>query len=427
MPDDIFTLGASLSGDAGKFIKELNNNQILDEATKLKLVGDYFYRQSGGTLRQFNFSAAAQVAPPNAQAQFNRTFSHQQWADGEDLVEAEGVNGFNVRFNSIGTDLDKIRDDLNRVFGVLSDLQGRLRAALSEVATELNAINRQIHDLSKSDKPITFTPIPGAFAYQAPRIPTIQEEVQKQLEPYLKGLQPQLKPGKIWVDGTDPTKGFIDGIAADRLDTVVFNGKTMDVWKTNFGMVLREAVVVSGAGKPSVLTDEFVTVGEIGKFAVEHADEVKQTFPNGFTTRQFIEKYGTRRLGNDGYLLDALKVLGDEEKFDSVDKLTERLATEKAAALVKSGTDQQAVVGAIGLHIGTGTEDIGVEALKFASEDVRKALAAGGKKTIAEVVASDPAELQRILKAGQVEMEIGEVAKLHGMTTLATRLGRIER
>lgn len=425
MSDTIFTLGASFGGDTGKFIKELNNNQMLDEASKLRLVGDYFRWQSGATLRQFGFSAAAQVAPPNAQAQFNRTFSHQRWTDGEDLVEAEGVNGFNVRFSNIEADLDKIRDDLNRVFGALADLQSRLRTAMGEVATELNAINRQIHDLAKANEPNTFKPLPGAFIYENATVPNIRDEIQRQLEPYLKDMVQ--KPGKIWVDGTDPTKGLIDGMAADRLDTVVFNGKTMDVWKTNFGMVLREAVVTSGLGKPSVLADEFVTIGEIGKFATEQAGDIKQTFPDGFTVKQFIEKYGTRRLGNDSYLLDALKVLGDEERFDGVDKLTERLTTEKAAVLIRSGVDQQAVVGAIGLHIGMETRDVGVDSLKFASEDVRKALADGGKKTIAEVVASDPAELQRILKAGNVDMGIGEVAKLRGITTLATQLGRIGR
>jgi hypothetical protein len=39
---------------------------------------------------------------------FERTFFHSDWVDGEDLVQAESDNGFNVRFHQIEDDLDAL-------------------------------------------------------------------------------------------------------------------------------------------------------------------------------------------------------------------------------------------------------------------------------------------------------------------------------
>ena len=39
---------------------------------------------------------------------FNRLFNHRDWIDNEDVVQAEGENGFNVRFHAIEDELDLV-------------------------------------------------------------------------------------------------------------------------------------------------------------------------------------------------------------------------------------------------------------------------------------------------------------------------------
>ncbi|HRC86604.1 MAG TPA: hypothetical protein PK413_13430 [Thermoanaerobaculia bacterium] len=39
---------------------------------------------------------------------YNRNFTHADWIDNEDVVQAEGENGFNVRFKGLQDELDKV-------------------------------------------------------------------------------------------------------------------------------------------------------------------------------------------------------------------------------------------------------------------------------------------------------------------------------
>jgi Chaperone of endosialidase len=52
---------------------------------------------------------------------YNRTFQHQDWIDGQDIVQAGGERGFNVEFHALETELDKIG-------GVVGQLNANLGA-----------------------------------------------------------------------------------------------------------------------------------------------------------------------------------------------------------------------------------------------------------------------------------------------------------
>ena len=39
---------------------------------------------------------------------YTRDFTHQDWIDNEDVVQAEGENGFNIRFHGLEGELDRI-------------------------------------------------------------------------------------------------------------------------------------------------------------------------------------------------------------------------------------------------------------------------------------------------------------------------------
>ncbi len=51
---------------------------------------------------------------------FTRQFSHRDWIDNEDVVQAEGENGFNVRFHAI-------EDDLNEISTVVGNIDTEIK------------------------------------------------------------------------------------------------------------------------------------------------------------------------------------------------------------------------------------------------------------------------------------------------------------
>ncbi|MCX5323896.1 hypothetical protein, partial [Streptomyces sp. NBC_00120] len=53
---------------------------------------------------------------------FARTFKHTPWIDAVDRVSAAGDNGFNIRFQRLGEDLDTIGDRFTTVSAALDSL-----------------------------------------------------------------------------------------------------------------------------------------------------------------------------------------------------------------------------------------------------------------------------------------------------------------
>jgi hypothetical protein len=54
-----------------------------------------------------------------AEISYQRTFEHQDWIDNEDVVQAEGENGFNVRFHALENELDRIGETIGQVAEVV--------------------------------------------------------------------------------------------------------------------------------------------------------------------------------------------------------------------------------------------------------------------------------------------------------------------
>ena len=99
------SLNQSLSGiSVDSVIKRITDTGIADHDAAL-IVSGWIFENYGRTRRTFNF---AQSFPSTMEAcmppAFVRAFVHQDWTDGEDVVQAgETVNdeGFNSRFHKI--------------------------------------------------------------------------------------------------------------------------------------------------------------------------------------------------------------------------------------------------------------------------------------------------------------------------------------
>ena len=90
----------------------------------------------------FDYRFPVPVTDPACKSSFVRGFEHDDWVDGQDIVQAEATSeeeGFNVRFHKIERDLDALGSDLKKAFACLEILRGQVVAALADIKSQFNA------------------------------------------------------------------------------------------------------------------------------------------------------------------------------------------------------------------------------------------------------------------------------------------------
>src|SRR4051794_28328141 len=115
--------------------------QGLNSSDAAVLVGSWIYENFGRSKRTFSFHQAFPASDPTWVAKFVRSFIHQDWVDGESVVQAQqttGEDGFNARFHQIENDLDGVRGDVLKAFACLVEMRASVRAMLDEIRAELN-------------------------------------------------------------------------------------------------------------------------------------------------------------------------------------------------------------------------------------------------------------------------------------------------
>ena len=124
-----------------------------------RLVNNLVAVNLGQSPRHFVFSSALPTTdPPACAPTFVRSFSHQDWVDGESVVQASESaddKGFNWRLNAIAADLDALHADAVRMSGCMSTLRQTLVQALQDVAAELNRLDSDVAGLTLKVPPVT--------------------------------------------------------------------------------------------------------------------------------------------------------------------------------------------------------------------------------------------------------------------------------
>src|SRR5215213_1453351 len=99
------------------------------------------FTQIVATQRLFDYQRPFPATDPDCVSTFARSFRHEDWVDGESVVQAEQTSiedGFNHRFHRIEEDLDALAADVAKAFLCLGEMRGDLRAILDEIKAELN-------------------------------------------------------------------------------------------------------------------------------------------------------------------------------------------------------------------------------------------------------------------------------------------------
>jgi hypothetical protein len=104
-----------------------------------RFVGEWLIDKYWRLGHAFSYATVFPAVEEHCVPHFVRSFLHQDWQDGEDLVQAEqgaGEDGFNFRFHRIEDDLDALAADAAESFLCLAEMRQKVRAMFDEVSIE---------------------------------------------------------------------------------------------------------------------------------------------------------------------------------------------------------------------------------------------------------------------------------------------------
>jgi hypothetical protein len=349
---------------------EVYENVISAGVTKdvaSRFIGEWLIDKYARLGHTFDYATVFPAVDEHCVPHFVRSFQHQDWQDGEDLVQAEqgaGEDGFNFRFHRIEDDLDALFADVAEAFLCLSELRAKARAMFDEVRIELNRINQLL-----DSRP----PVASGFG-------EIEPPKKAYTGPYLGEVELTGKPYNVYVDDSG-------------------------------GLFLAPTVKVTKGGG---YTDPAERVGRASAFA-RYATETKRVqdaFGGGPVTKGQLMDLVKDDVTADGRpVSDLVDILPSTAKFTTVDELTDTINELEAASLRTSNLGDAAVAGALGVeNRTTETAKAPVAAFQPVPEEARAVLVASGVNSLSDLAALNPTDLSKTLKKGGVSAGVGEAA-----------------
>jgi hypothetical protein len=318
--------------------------------------------------------AAPAPGPPG----FTRTFSHQQWIDGDSVVQASESaddRGFNWRFDRIADDLDALNLDARNLFTALEQLRTALTAALREVADELNRVNADL-----------------AFATR------------------------RLPPENIFQVDLEAAPQFL---GVRELDA-----EKVTMWKTAQGVVVLPGVQTIGLQE--TVKQRLETGGLVARAGVAN-DQLVAAFAAGRTVADISGEFGAQPLGDGRTLAQGLAVLPPGATFASLDAAVEAINTQEQTVL-KSTVGALGAVSAVTGVTSEGTPLSRVDAMTVTravpglTGDVAGGLSRAGLETVGAIADLSPDELMTRLSDQGVPINRLQALELKARATIISRL-----
>lgn len=344
------------------------------------LIGEWIL---GGTRRggrTFNYATSFPATEPGCVSNFNRTFQHQDWIDGESVVQAEqttGEDGFNLRFHCIEQDLDRIRDDLRRAFSCMAAMRSSLRQMLEEIKLEINRLNQDVYNCCGKNNVTVFEP------------PNID----------LGTVNPNVVPGPTFYGRT------------------TFFGREVNVWQTNQGVVILPDV--DPAANDVLLEPRLTRTASLARFMQE---EVRGTFQGRPVTKEeMLRTFGTKTLKSGHTVAEALAILPDKVSYQTVDAMLDDVVEREAAAIrSRSGASGQIASSFnFGGAAGTTLNKVSVGEFQALPVGTRTALMAAGIDTLEKFANAKTEDLLNAARKADSAISLGDIA---GFKTLARTL-----
>jgi hypothetical protein len=325
------------------------------------MVAGWILENLGALPKTFAFKTSFPGTVATCASQFARSFAHEDWVDGEDVVQAEqttGEEGFNLRFHRIESDLDSLGRDVAQAFVCINAMRSSLRALLDEVQSEINMMYRQMARSSQT--------------------------------------------GKVTLEPGGP---FIAGKYIGR--TKYFD-KFAQVFETPAGNVI--VPVVDDLFVQPFVNPRVERVRAFGQFLVNPKVDEAFKGDRGLTKAQFLEAFGKEVLSNGETVAQALEIIPANTKFSTVATLMDGLATREGAAMKTSGIENESIALAFGLEGSATVADAPIDRMEVIPEDARAALVAVGIATVAAFASTDIAKTTAVLQERGVDVHAADVA-----------------
>lgn len=331
------------------------------------IASGWIFENFGKVKRTFNYVQPFPAVEPSCDNSFGRSFAHDDWVDGESVVQAEtttGEKGFNARFHDIEKDLDALGADVAKAFSCLAEMRTNLRNLLDEIRAELNRLNSDMHDCCSQRFP------PGT--------------------------------------AVDPLPNF-GGLTSKFLGMSVIDGKNVTMWNTPQGMLMIPAVTpIAG---DIVMDPRVKRVSALAQL-IEDDPRIRKTFQNQpVSKKELVDRFGNE-IAKDGHSIRQLvSILPESATLGNLDLLVQALGEREAAALRTTSGADAAIAAVFGLE--TRADTVGKSPLDRFSSLPRKArtvLISQNVKTMNEFADKAPVQIAKLLNSQGVETSVGEAA-----------------
>jgi hypothetical protein len=263
-----------------------------------RLVNNLVAVNLGQSPRHFTFSAPLPATDsPTCAPTFARSFEHQDWVDGESVVQAgESADdkGFNWRFNALAADLDALHADTARMFQCLSTLRQALVQALQDVAAELNRLDSDV-----------------------------------------AGLTTKVPPHTPWNVNVADAPQFL---GVRELD-----GNKVTMWKTGGNVMVLPGV--DTVALQDTVSQRLGTGGLVSRYAVAN-EQFAHDVGAGMPVKELIAKYGTDPLGDGRTVAQGLAVLPPDATYPNPQAVVDAVNGQEQAFL-RSTVGSVDAVGAV--------------------------------------------------------------------------------
>jgi len=394
----------------------------LNEPEAAQFVAGLILETVGRTRRTFSYGTPFPAEDPACATTFERSFEHEDWIDGESVVQAETTAselGFNARFHRIENDLEALGRDVARAFACVAEMRESLRHVLDELRTEINRINSDLHECcNEGPRPMPL-PTPYPYPWPAP-MPNDPDDL---------GINPlPADPGPFVYY---PPGGMYGNYMLGRIPIAVNPGTTRPLGTTiiddiEYTLHMDRGEIVALPPDVTLDTEDDITnevVAASGMRGFVEREEVKESFgENGLTAAEVRERFGDRQLTGGVTVTDALRGIESRTRFSSPMEMVTAVENQRLESLEAGGSTGEAR-GRLGLTTEGDASEARVENFGALTRNERFALRRGGSGTIGEIAGMTTDEVVTTALRGGVLLSREEAGRIVGLAEMASRLG----
>jgi hypothetical protein len=349
------------------------------------LAAAWILENVGRTQRVFNFQQDFPAEESECQPDFDRTFDHQHFIDGETVVAASASavdQGFNWRFDRITDDLDALHADVAKAFQCMAEMRQSLRVLLDEIRAELNRLNSDVHDCCHGQG--------GGGSGVGPVVGSIG------LQGGLLAMANYLGPGE-------------------------FNDQTVSIWQTQQGVMMLPAV--QSIGVEAVTGPRIQKAGKLMMF-VEENPKVRETFPDSVSVEEFTKVFADTTTSDGTPIPQIIDILPTGAKYESLEVMADTIAEFEATYLKTTDGARAAIAQAFDLQTGLDkVSEASIVSFQSIPVKARNVLLRHDIDTVGKIADADIREIVALLNREGVQAKTSEAANWKGIASTLARIG----